>query len=112
VLQAFKFIVKVEHVICLLVAESAVSVTCEYINHVLLLLALDMGFSVSVVVCLGDGVIQHILFFNELCGNFYVRVSHALKVSLLVQVVVHVPLPGCETIGKAHLLRKLAYICN
>lgn len=111
-LEALKLGVKVEDIVGLLIAECSVSVRGKNVNHILLFESLHLLLSLLVVVYLGNGVVDDVLFLDKLGGDLLVGVGHSLEGSFLVKVVAHVSLPVCKSIVQAYLLRKLADICN
>jgi hypothetical protein len=55
--KPFEFIFKVDYVISLFIAEGCVSISCKYINHILLFGMLNFMFSFFIIVDLCDRVV-------------------------------------------------------
>jgi len=92
-LESFKFVVEVHHIVCLLVTEGCVSIPSKHINHILFLCLFNCFFSLFIIVDLCDWIIKEILFFNKLCSHFDIRISNTLEVSLFINVVVKITFP-------------------
>ena len=92
-LQSFQLVVEVDHVVGLLVPQGGVFVLGKHIDHVLLLGLFNRLLGLSVRVGLRDRIVERLLLFDELSGDFFVGGLFPLEVLLLVEVVVHVGLP-------------------
>lgn len=101
--KAFKFIIKVNNVVGLLVSQRVVSVLCKHINHVLLLSLLNSLFGVFVIIHLGNRVVQEVLFLNKLGCDFAVGLSDPLEISLLINVTINVTFPFVIALGEVIL---------
>lgn len=112
IFEAFKLIVKVDHIIGLFVPQSGVLVLCQHVNHVLLLSLLNSCLRSGALVHLSNWVVERLLLFDELGCHLFVCGGITLEVALLVNVVVDVFLPIVVAERQVVLLGKLANICN
>ena len=92
-LEPLELIIKVYNIICLLIPQSSILISCEDISHILSLCLLNSCLRVGIVVYLSDRVVKRFLLFDKLLSYFFVGGRFTLEITFLLYVFIYVGFP-------------------
>ena len=112
VLKSFELVLKVEHVVSLFVAECSVLIRCKHLNHILMLLLLDLSFTLWVCEGLRDRVVLYLISLHKLTGNLFIGLGLTLEVIFSLVIRSHVLFPRLIAIVQADSMISLKSVTH